>query len=183
MMSLAVISDMTTEIVGSGQASPTKWGVEISYALRQPQRVLDTDELLARLKEKGVRNIDIAKTLGLPDSRIPEIKRKGRKLTLDEGAKLVRAFGLEPSPLAVQPLPGRMLRLVVRYLAEELGSRPQEDALEELTADVRAFAEYVADPSRRQSLEGAEAFFQALRFRRRASASEAPSESDPHHAH
>jgi hypothetical protein len=157
--------------------------VALSYALRQPNPVLDTDELLARLKDKGVRNIDIANALGLPDSRIPEIKRKERKLTLDEGAKLVRAFGLEPSPEAVEPLPGPVLRLVVRYLAEELGSRPEEGALEELTADVRAFAEYVADPKRRQSLDAAEAFFQALQFRRRASASEAPSESDPHHAH
>jgi hypothetical protein len=182
-MSFAVMPNVTTENVGSGQAFPTKWVVALPYALRQPNRVLDTDELLARLKEKGIRNIDIANALGLPDSRIPEIKRKDRKLTLDEGAKLVRAFGLEPSPAEVAPLPAPVLRLVVRYLAEELGSRSPESALEELTADVRAFAEYVSDPKRRRSLDAAEAFFQALRFRRRASVSAAPPENDPHHAH
>jgi hypothetical protein len=157
--------------------------VALSYALRQSGAVLDTDELLARLKEKGIRNVDIARVLGLPDSRIPEIRKKGRKLTLDEGAKLVRAFGLEPSPEAV-PLPAPILRLAVRYLATEFGhSQEDEEKLEELIADIQAFSEFVADPKVRRSVEAAEGFFQAMRLRRRSPAREAPSETDPHHAH
>jgi hypothetical protein len=146
--------------------------------------VLDTDELLARLKDKGVKNIEIARVLGLPDSRIPEIYRKDRALKLDEGAKLVRAFGLEPSPEAV-PLPAPILRLAVRYLAAELGHSPEEDdrQLEELLADIQAFSEFVSDPKVRRSIEAAEGFFQAMRLRRRGSAKEAPSGTDPHHAH
>jgi hypothetical protein len=45
----------------------------------QRRNVLDTDELLARLEARGIRNVDIAKVLGLPDSRVPEIKRKERR--------------------------------------------------------------------------------------------------------
>lgn len=184
MMSEAVMARLPTPFVGFGQPHPTKWVVALSYALRQSGAVLDTDELLARLKEKGVRNIEIARVLGLPDSRVPEIRRKDRRLTLDEGAKLVRAFGLEPSPEAM-PLPAPILRLAVRYLAAELGRSPEEDQrqLEELIADIQAFSEFVADPKVRRSVEAAEGFFQAMRIRRRASASEAPRETDPHHAH
>jgi hypothetical protein len=145
--------------------------------------VLDTDELLARLKEKGVRNVDIARVLGLPDSRVPEIKDKRRALKLDEGAKLVRAFGLEPSPEA-QPLPAPILRLAVRYLAAELGHSAEEDdrQLGELLADIQAFSEFVADPKARRSLEAAEGFFQAMRLRRRGHPTEALPGTDPRHA-
>ena len=144
---------------------PTNYVVEAAYGLRQPERMLDTDELLKRLDEKQVRNVDIARALGLPDSRIPEIKRKERRLSLDEGAKLVQAFELEPAERA-PPLPNQILRLVVRYVAEQLGANPEEDQLEELTRDVRAFGEFVADPKVRRSVEAAEGFFHALRLRR-----------------
>lgn len=165
------------------QALPTKWVVALSYALRQSNAVLNTDEILAELKSRGIRNVDIAKVLGLPDSRVPEIYKRTRKLTLDEGAKLARAFGLEQSP-EPQPLPAPVLRLAVRYLATEFG-HPEEDEerLEELIADIQTFSEFAADPKVRRSIEAAEGFFQAMRLRRRASAKEAPSGSDPHHAH
>jgi len=184
MISDAVMAALPTPIVGYGQPVPTKWVVALSYALRQSAGVLDTDELLDRLKEKGVRNVDIARVLGLPDSRIPGIRRKDRKLTLDEGAKLARAFGLEPSPEAM-PLPAPILRLAVRYMAAELGHSPEEDdrQLEELIADIQAFSEFVSDPKVRRSVQAAEGFFQAMRLRRRASDAKAPSGSDPHHAH
>jgi hypothetical protein len=155
--------------------------VELPYAMRQRGRVLDTDQLLALLDEKGVRNVDIAKALGLPDSRIPEIKRKERALKLDEGVKLVRAFGLEPAQ-AVVPLPPAISRLVVRHVAEALGADPGEARLADLSEDLRAFSEYVADPKVRRSLEAAEAFFQAMRLRRPKSAPEAEPQSDPHRA-
>jgi hypothetical protein len=183
MMSEAVMAQIPTPIVGLPSTVPTKWVVALSYALRQSGAVLDTDELLTALKEKGVRNVEIARVLGLPDSRVPEIRDKRRALKLDEGAKLVRAFGLEPSPEAM-PLPAPILRLAVRYMAAELG-HPEEDQdrLEELIADIQAFGEFVADPKVRRSIEAAEGFFQAMRLRRRAPVREAPSGTDPHHAH
>jgi hypothetical protein len=111
--------------------------------------VLDTDQILALLEERGIRNVDIANALGLPDSRIPEIKRKSRALKLDEGVKLVRAFGLELNQ-PVPPLPPAISRLIVRHLAEGLGAEPDEARLQELSEDIRAFSEFVADPKVRR---------------------------------
>jgi hypothetical protein len=159
----------------------TNCGVAASYGLRQSCGMLDTDELLARLADKGIRNVDIARVLELPDSRVPEIKRKDRRLTLDEGAKLVRAFELEQENRRT-PIPVATLRLIVRYVAEEVGIRPEDQQVQELSEDLRAFSEFVADPKVFRSMESAEAFFQALRFRRPKSAEEARPKTDPHRA-
>src|SRR5213596_2430200 len=80
--------------------SPTNYVVAALGFCRQPNLVIDTDALLSQLKARGIRNVDIARVLGLPDSRVPEIRDKRRALKLDEGAKLVQAFGLES---ATQP--------------------------------------------------------------------------------
>lgn len=137
---------------------------------------MTTDELLAALDERGIRNVDIARALGLPDSRIPEIRQRKRALKLDEGAALIRAFGLEKP---VQPLPTAIVRLLVRYVAQELGLHPEERKLQDLTKDVRAFAEFVADPKVRESLVAVESFFQAMRLRRPAPESKVRSGTDP----
>lgn len=142
---------------------------------------MDTDQILAMLEERGVRNVDIARTLGLPDSRVPEIRQKKRALKLDEGVKLARAFGLE-STRPVPPLPAAVSRLIVQYLAGELGSHPDENRLAELSEDLRAFSEFVADPKVRRSLDAAESFFQAMRLRRPKSEREAEQRSDQHRA-
>jgi hypothetical protein len=132
--------------------------------------VLDRSELLTRLNEKidakQVRNVDVAKALDLPSSRIPELLRGERKLYYDEGVKLIEAFGLEPSPLG--PLPPATVRLVVRHLAEELGVPLQEDdpRLREIVADLQAFARFVANPQVRESIAAAEHFFAAMKVRR-----------------
>lgn len=141
--------------------------------------MFDTDELLERLKAKRVKNVEIARALGLPDSRVPEIKRKDRALKLDEAVKLVRAFGLEQDQAAI-PLPAPIVRLLVRYIAAELGAplAENEARLEELTADVRAFAEFVADPKVRRSIDAAEGFFRAMHLRKPSDAA-APRGNDP----
>lgn len=141
--------------------------------------MMDTAELLARLEARGVRNVEIARTLDLPDSRVPEIKDRRRALKLDEAAKLVQAFGLEPDR-AAPPLPPSVLRLVVRYIADELGVdiRGQEAHLSEIAEDVRAFAEFVADPKVRESTEAAETFFRAMKLRRPGAEARGRSEND-----
>ena len=153
------------------QGPITKWVVESSYDLRHPSAMFYTDELLAHLAPRRARNIDIARVLGLPDSRVPEIKRKDRALKLDEAVKLVQAFGLEQDQAAL-PLTDQVLRLVVRYVALEVGAQVGGDdpRLEELTADLRAFSAFVADPKVRRSVEASEGFFQAMRLRRPKSA-------------
>lgn len=155
-------------------------GVEPRYDSVQLAPVLDTDELLSRLEARGVRNVEIARVLGLPDSRVPEIRDKRRALKLDEGAKLVAAFGLNSE---TQPLPTPVVRLLVRYVAQELGVQGADEArIADLTEDVRAFAEFVADPKVRGNPTAAEAFFQAMRLRRPKPGAKARSESDPDHA-
>ena len=139
--------------------------------------MLDTDALLARLKAKGIKNVAIAKALGLPDSRVPEIYQKKRKLKLDEAVKLVRAFGLEPD--RTPEVPPQVLRLAVLYIASELGVVPTEDAVQELMLDARALAEFAADPTVAQSVQAAEGFFRAMRLRRRADLTIVRPESDP----
>lgn len=142
--------------------------------------MLDTDELLTRLDAKGVRNVDIARTLGLPDSRVPEIKRKERALKLDEAAKLVQAFELESNPPAT-PLPPSVLRLAILYVGEQLGVslHEQPQRVEELVKDIRAFSALVADPRIRGSAEAVEGFFHALRSRHSATEEEALPGTDP----
>lgn len=159
----------------------TNSGVLTRSAFRHPKYVLDTDGLLALLEERGVRNVEIAKALGLPDSRVPEIKRKERALKLDEAVKLVRAFELEQA-LQAPPLPPAVTRLIVRYIAQELGISPDDNRLEELAEDLRAFSEFVADPKVRRSLDAAGSFFQAMRLRRPAHVREVRPKSDPRHA-
>jgi hypothetical protein len=180
MMSDAFMRRSPTIFGGLVQAQITKWVVEGSDELRQSTGMFDTDELLARLHQKGVKNIEIARALGLPDSRVPEIKRKDRALKLDEAVKLVRAFELEQDQAAA-PLPDPVLRLLVRYIASELAVplEANEARLEELTADVQAFSEFVADPKVRRSVDAAEGFFRAMHLRRPKSGAITPPGNDP----
>lgn len=158
-------------------------GVSPRYDSVQSVRVLDTDELLLRLKERGVRNVDIARVLGLPDSRVPEIRDRRRALKYDEGVKLVRAFGLEPGR-EVEPLPPSIIRLSIQYVARRLGvpEARMQPQLDDLTEDLRAFSLFVAEPKVRRSIAMAEGFFRAMLLRRPAAREEAPSETDPDRA-
>lgn len=180
MISDALIRRSPTIFGGLVQGEITKWVVEKSYGFPQSEAMFDTEELLARLDQKKIKNIDMARALGLPDSRIPEIKRRERALKLDEAVKLVRAFGLEQDQ-AAPPIPAPVLRLLVRYIASELSVplEGNEARLEELTADVRAFGEFVVDPKVRRSVDAAEGFFRAMHLRRPKVAAEDPQGNGP----
>jgi hypothetical protein len=71
------------------------------------------------------------------------------------------------------------VRLLVRYIALELEAPASEDRLEAIAGAVRAFSEFVTDPKHRSSVEGAEAFFAAMRLMRPRPEEEAPQGSDP----
>ena len=128
--------------------------------------MLDNEQLLARLEEVGVRNVDIEKVLGLPSSRVSEIRTGKRRVQLDEAAKLVKAFGLEIPAGQISPLSLSVARLIVRHVAFELGASPSDHDVEELAADLRAFGRFVSDPQVRDSVQAAEAFFQGIQIRR-----------------
>jgi hypothetical protein len=138
---------------------------------RQPVGVLTTKELLARLRDKGVRNADIARALDVTPSRVTEMYGGTRALKLDEAVRLTEAFDLEPEPSQkVAPLPGPVAQLIVQHIARELGQplAPDAQQVRELAEDLRAFSEFVTDPKVRESIDLATAFFQALRLRRPA---------------
>jgi hypothetical protein len=158
-------------------------GVSPRYDSVQSTPVMDTDELLLRLKERRVRNVDIARVLGLPDSRVPEIRDKRRALKYDEGVKLVRAFELEQGQEA-EPLPASIIRLSIQYVARRLGvpEARVEPQLADLTEDLRAFSLFVAEPKVRRSIAMAEGFFRAMLLRRPRTQEAAPSETDPDRA-
>jgi hypothetical protein len=176
MMSEAVMQP-TYDERRSLSTAPTNSVVAAYYDSSNFPLVLDTEELLARLEARGVRNVEIARALDLPDSRVPEIRSRRRRLTLDEAAALDRAFELKLGP---PPLPIPVLRLVVRHVGRALGvSQERVHAqLEDLAEDLRAFSEFVSDPKVRRSIEMAEGYFEALIRRPPKARSEARPEND-----
>jgi hypothetical protein len=139
--------------------------------LRQACGVLTTKELLARLRDRGAKNADIARALSVAPSRVTEMYDGTRALKLDEAVKLVEVFALEQEPGPPVPaLPAPVSQLIVLHIARELGRplKPDAPQLQELAEDLRAFSEFVTDPKVRESIDLAMAFFQALRLRRRA---------------
>jgi hypothetical protein len=161
--------------------APTNLGVYAQKKRRQASAVLDTDRLLAELDNRNIRNVDIARVLDLPDSRIPEIRKKKRAIKLDEAAKLVEAFGLEQNP-PVAALGPQVARLMVQHFAVRMGVKVDWDSPQarELLGDLEAFGRFVADPQVRESIEASEMFFRAMQLRPQAVAVDQPETG--HHA-
>lgn len=135
------------------------------------EKVLTTKELLARLRDKGIKNADVARALNVAPSRVTEMYDGTRALKLDEAVKLAAEFDLEQGPSRqVGPLPAPIAQLIVQHIAQEIGQPLQQDdpQLPELAEDLRAFAVFVNDPKVRESIDLAMTFFQALRLRRLA---------------
>lgn len=146
--------------------------------------VITREQLLARLNAKvkagELKNVDIAKALDLPDSRIPALLRGERRIYFDEATRLVEAFELEQGRTR---LASSVMRLAVRHVAGALKADSDEAQVANLAEDLRAFFEYVADPKVQDNLTAVEAFFQAMRLRRPSSQEETPPESDPERTH
>jgi transcriptional regulator with XRE-family HTH domain len=181
-ISSAVINRDVTENRNSVQEALPKQVIYALFGGAHSEGMLDTAELLARIEARGISNSDVARVLNLSPSRITELRKGERTLKLEEAVKLVRVFGLEQDSPAT-PLPVPIVRLLVRYIGERMDASLEGEALLELTEDVRAFAEFVADPKVRDNLTAAEAFFQAMRLRRPTSPEEARQETDPRPAH
>ena len=146
----------------------TLFGMEFSDFSRDTGAMLETKALLLRLREVGARNVDMARVLDLPDSRIPEIFSGKRQIKLDEAAKLVRYYKLgEPAESEVSPVPLPIARLVVHYVGQALGVAPSPEQVEELGKDLQAFSAFLADPETRESTQAATGFFDSIRIRRR----------------
>jgi hypothetical protein len=102
--------------------------------------------------------------LNLPDSRIAELHTGKRSIKLDEAAKLVAAFNLGGAPLGSD----EFAAVLIKHIAGVLG-RPiagGDARLEELIGDLKAFANFQADPAIKSSPAAAEGFFRGLTARK-----------------
>lgn len=131
--------------------------------------MLTGDQILARLKDAGVRKSEIAKALAIPDSRVAELYSGKRLLKLAEAVKLVDKYELESgAESAFTPLTQPVARLLVQHVALEVGAElaPDSPEVTELAQDLRAFALFVSDPRVRDSIQAADGFLHGIRLRR-----------------
>lgn len=161
----------------------TKRGVDFFPQPELSQCVLNSTQLLARLTDANIKNVEIARVLGIPESRVSEMRAGKRRIKLDEAVKIVSAFSLETSQAVnITPLTTPIARLLVLHVAGSVGVELPEESVADLAADLRAFALYAADPQVRDSVQAADGFLQALRIRRKVPAASPPKPS-PRSAH
>jgi predicted XRE-type DNA-binding protein len=176
MISEVVMSETSvTEKRKRVQAPFPEPAIYRALVLHQITSMLTTGEILAELQKKldakEITKTKIAEVAGIRNNRVSELfgSGTGRGLRHDEAVKLVEGFGLErPQAQPVAPVSPQIYRLVVQYVAAELGVplTERQEQVEELAEDVRAFGELLRDPKYRDAPELAETFFQAIRLRR-----------------
>ena len=107
--------------------------------------MFDTKGLLAALKVRNITQAQISRALGLPSSRIAEIFGGRRQVKLDEAAKLVEAFDLEPEQMVSNLFNEHIARLLVLHILIRAGVRvdPAGPMVAELAADLQAFVRFV----------------------------------------
>lgn len=108
-----------------------------------PPFMLSARQLLDTLALRGVTQAEMARALNLPGPRISEMYAGKRQIRLDEGKRLVEAFGIDEAP-AVPPLSEATARLLILYVANQLGLPITQDdpQVSELTLDFQAFSRF-----------------------------------------
>jgi transcriptional regulator with XRE-family HTH domain len=111
------------------------------------------DEILTELLARGITQVQIAEALGIarPNANKlfnPAAKTgKKRVLSYDEGVTLIEKFELDrPDDAPVEPMAVPVARLAVQYVAQQLGVKidPDDERVEDLAQDIRAYSEFVA---------------------------------------
>lgn len=117
--------------------------VDADQSARHGIAMFGTDQLLEALAARGISQVEIARVLHLPSSRISEMYAGKRQVKLDEAKKLVDAFGLEDQP-STPPINEQIARLLILHVANQLGvSMPLPDELvQELALDFQAFSRF-----------------------------------------
>src|SRR5215217_5020321 len=90
---------------------------------RQIATMLSSDKLLKRLREREIRNADIARLLELDPSTITQMMNGKRRILLDVGKRLTEAFSLEDEP-ETPAISRDVARLLVRHGALAFGIEP-----------------------------------------------------------
>lgn len=163
------------------QATFPKFVIYPLCAYAPQEGMMRTPELLRKLTERKVTKSAIARAIGVSNSRVTELYKGGRKLSLDEAATLAERFDLEREQIPkVPPLPPAVYEAIVLYVAAEIGADPSAQLVQELGQDVRAFAQYVRDPAVADRIDLANQFFEMMRLRRPDPAEEGRQENGTH---
>jgi hypothetical protein len=130
-------------------------------------------DILAKLKERGVKHAEIAKVLGVATPNATKLYNpaaktgKPRSLGYDEAMLLIRHFSLEEPVTATKAIPLSLpvARLVVQYVASRLGvpSTTDDALVEDIAQDVQAFSEFASERPLRESESQVQGFFLGLR--------------------
>jgi hypothetical protein len=94
--------------------------------------MMNTQDVLQQLKDRGVRTVDMARVLGLRETRVSEIRFGKRRLLFDEGVALIRGFGLviEEEPTA------ECLGVIAEQVAATMNSSGKDAATKVLAASL-----------------------------------------------
>ena len=149
--------------------------VDCRTVSRHQAWVLSAQDILDRLKAAGITHERIARVLGVSTPNAtrlynPDPKTgKCRKLGYDEGVSLVVEFGLEDShdETPIEPMAVPVARLAVQYVAQQLGAKidPDDERVEDLAQDIRAYSEFVAAAQIGDNQERAQGWLDGRRSR------------------
>lgn len=121
--------------------------------------MLDTAQLLNRMERRGITRADIARVLRLAPPRVTEMYKGERAVKLDEAKKLVDHYALDEAD-TVTPMSEPVSRLLILHVARALKATvsPEDERLEGLAQDLRAFARFAADLQDKLSVDAASGF-------------------------
>ncbi len=137
------------------------------------------EALMIALRERGVKQEEIARVLGIAQANVSKLYNsvsktgKPRKLSYDEGVALINAFGLDPQndSAPIEPMSVPVARLAVQYVAQQLGVRidPDDQRVEDLARDIQAYSELAAASQIGDNLDEARGWLRGRGSRRSTS--------------
>ena len=166
-----------TTFASFGQYGRTKYIVAPTRRWWQATRMLRQSDILAELIVRGITQGEIADALGIARPNANKLFKpaaktgKTRTLTYDEGVMLIERFGLDrPEPAPVEPMAVPVARLAVQYVAQQLGVKidPDDERVEDLAQDIRAYSEFVASAQVGENRDKAQGWLDGRRSRSQA---------------
>ena len=145
--------------------------------------MLNTQQIMDALLERGITNAAVARLLGIAPSRIKDIRDGTRRLQREEAIKVVEEYGLEPPPPENPEPPepmlptARVVRMAVRYVARAIEAEIDDDLATELAAELLGFFSFAG--SQPDRIRDFETFLEALAIRRSTQAKDQPEDHLP----
>jgi len=108
--------------------------------------MLGTQELLERLDARKIVRAEIARVINVAPARVTEMFKGARAIKLDEAKCLVEHYGLDDND-PITALSEPVSRLLVLHVARALKAQiaPEDQRVEVLAQDLRAFSRFASD--------------------------------------